>query len=162
MDTRVTNKYVIVAGDEIVIDEFFESARIESPHTVNTFDTDEQRVTFIASMAVAKFPPIPEEGEWCEGNKVYAYGDDKAKCLKGHNRMHYAIEETPALWLIIPTVVGYPVWVQPTGAHDAYALGDIVHYPTISDGLWRSKINANVTVPDGDVPYNRYWEPYTE
>ena len=54
MDTRVTNKYVIVAGDEIVIDEFYESARIETPHTVNTFDTDEQRVTYIASMAVAK------------------------------------------------------------------------------------------------------------
>lgn len=161
-DIRVNNKHILIVSDEIVVDDYFESARIESPHHVNTFDTEEQKVTFIASMQVGKFPPIPEVGEWCEGNKVYAYGDDKAKCLQGHNRMHYAIEETPALWLIIPTVVGYPVWVQPTGAHDAYALGDIVHYPTISDGLWRSKINANVTIPDGDVPYNRYWEPYTE
>jgi hypothetical protein len=51
--------------------------------------------------------------------------------------------------------------VQPTGAHDAYQINDIVHYPTMNDGLWISKINANVTVPDGDIPYNRYWQPYS-
>lgn len=147
MDTRVTNKYVIVAGDEIVIDEFYESARIESPHTVNTFDTDEQRVTFIASMAVAKFPPIPEEGEWCDENKVYQYGEDKVKCVIGHFRMNYDIEETPALWLIIPTVVGYPNWVQPTGAHDAYKKGDRVHFPSATDPVYESLIDANVWSP---------------
>jgi len=75
--------------------------------------------------------------------------------------MSFPIEQTPALFLIIPTVIGYPVWVQPTGAHDAYEIGDRVHYPTINDGLWISKINANVTVPDGDIPYNRYWQPYS-
>jgi len=24
--------------------------------------------------------------------------------------------------------------------------------------VWESKIDANTTVPDGDVPYNRYWD----
>lgn len=161
MDIRVTNKHVLVVGDEIVVDDYFESARIESPHTVEAFDTEESKVTFIASMQVGKFHVIPEIGEWCEGNKVYAYGDDKAKCVQGHYRTHYAIEETPDLWLIIPTIsAGYPVWKRPTGAHDAYAIGDIVHYPTASDPLWISKIVGNTTVPDGDIPYNRYWEPY--
>lgn len=123
------------------------------------YDSEDELVTAIASKDVNLFPAIPNEGEWCEINKVYAYGTDKVKCLQSHNRMAFTPEETPALWLIIPTVEDYPVWVQPTGAHDAYQKGDIVYY---KDNLWISKIDANVTVPDGDVPYNRYWEPYTE
>lgn len=47
-------------------------------------------------------------------------------------------------------------WVQPTGAHDAYNKGDQVLY---KDRIWTSLIDANTTVPDGDEPYNRYWEP---
>lgn len=144
---RVTNKFVIVAGNEIVINEFYESARIESPHTINTFDTEEQRITFIAGMNANQFPPLPEIGEWCEINTVYQYGTDKAKCLQSHNRMSYPIEETPALWLIIPTVADYPVWVQPTEAHDAYQMGDRVHFPAADSPVYESKINANVWSP---------------
>lgn len=144
-DIRVNNKHILIVSDEIVVDDYFESARIESPHPVNTFDTEEQNVTFIASMQVGKFPHIPEIGEWCEGNKVYAYGTDKAKCLQGHNRMSFAIEDTPALWLIIPTIsAGYPQWVQPSGAHDAYALGDRVSF---NGKNYESLINANVWSP---------------
>lgn len=50
-------------------------------------------------------------------------------------------------------------WKPVTGAHDAYTKGDIVIYKGAN---WISKIDANVTVPDGDMPYNRYWEPYNE
>jgi hypothetical protein len=62
----------------------------------------------------------------------------------------------------IPEGQDYPNWVQPTGAHDAYKLGDIVMYDSEHAQVWISKIDANVTVPDGDWPFNRYWEPYTE
>ena len=48
-----------------------------------------------------------------------------------------------------------PLWVHSTGAHDAYAVGDMVQY---KEKIWQSKIDANTTVPDGDEPYNRYWE----
>ena len=145
MDTRVTNKHVLIHGDEIVLDKYFENAQIETPHTVSSFDTEEEKITFIASMDAGKFPPIPNIGEWCEINKVYAYGDDKSKCLQGHYRTNYAIEETPALWLIIPTISeGYPVWVQPTGAHDAYQIGDRVSF---NGSNYESKINANVWSP---------------
>ena len=51
-------------------------------------------------------------------------------------------------------------WVAPTGAHNAYQIGDKVYYPNVGDEIWISKINANTTVPDGDVPFNRYWEPF--
>ena len=64
----------------------------------------------------------------------------------------------PALWREVPELQsGYPDWIQPTGAHDAYQIGNIVMY---KGQAWVSKINANTTVPDGDVPHNRYWEPY--
>lgn len=47
---------------------------------------------------------------------------------------------------------GYPVWSQPTGAHDAYNIGDIVNY---NGTLYKSLINGNVYSPDG---YPAGWE----
>ncbi|WP_417237253.1 MULTISPECIES: hypothetical protein [Flavobacteriaceae] len=55
----------------------------------------------------------------------------------------------------------YEKWTERTGANASeYSIGKIVWYPEIDTQLWISKINSNTTVPDGDVPYNRYWEPY--
>lgn len=51
---------------------------------------------------------------------------------------------------------GYPVWSQPTGAHDAYNSGDIVDY---HGTLYRSLINGNVHSPDA---YPAGWELYAE
>lgn len=47
---------------------------------------------------------------------------------------------------------GYPVWAQPTGAHDAYNTGDIVNYNGV---LYKSLIDGNVHSPDG---YPAGWE----
>lgn len=54
---------------------------------------------------------------------------------------------------------GYLVWTPPTGAHNAYNAGDIVHYPTKDDPLYQSKIDGNTTVPGSD---ERWWKVYTE
>ena len=54
------------------------------------------------------------------------------------------------------TPSGYPLWVQPLGATDAYNIGDIVSY---KDKLYKSIINANVWAPD---VYPAGWEEYTE
>lgn len=40
---------------------------------------------------------------------------------------------------------GYPVWAQPSGAHDAYNKGDIVNY---NGTLYESVIDGNVWSPD--------------
>ena len=40
---------------------------------------------------------------------------------------------------------GYPVWSQPTGAHDAYNKGDIINY---NGTLYQSAIDGNVYPPD--------------
>lgn len=50
---------------------------------------------------------------------------------------------------------GYPVWSQPTGAHDAYNKGDIVDY---NGTLYRSLIDGNTWAPDA---YPAGWEVYT-
>lgn len=47
---------------------------------------------------------------------------------------------------------GYPVWSQPTGAHDAYNTGDIVDY---NGTLYKSTIDGNVWSPEA---YPAGWE----
>lgn len=40
---------------------------------------------------------------------------------------------------------GYPVWSQPTGAHDAYNIGDIVNYNGV---LYESLMDGNTYSPE--------------
>lgn len=47
---------------------------------------------------------------------------------------------------------GYPLWAQPSGAHDAYNAGDIVSY---KGSLYKSLINGNVWASD---VYPSGWE----
>jgi chitodextrinase len=49
---------------------------------------------------------------------------------------------------------GYPVWSQPTGAHDAYNIGDVVDY---NGTLYESTIDGNVYAPDA---YPAGWRVY--
>lgn len=50
---------------------------------------------------------------------------------------------------------GYPVWSQPTGAHDAYNIGDIVDY---NGTLYQSAIDGNVYSPEA---YPAGWQVYS-
>lgn len=114
---------------------------------VITYASKEFLTTAVASMDVTKFKPLPKVGEWCEEKVIYAYGVDKVQCVQSHKRMDFKPEDTPALFNIIKTVVSYPVWKQPAGAHDAYKVGDRVYFPTEKDALYESKIAANVWSP---------------
>ena len=51
---------------------------------------------------------------------------------------------------------GYPVWSQPTGAHDAYNKGDIVSY---NGALYQSLMDGNVYSPEA---YPAGWRKYEE
>ena len=114
---------------------------------LDAYDTESQFVTAIASKNATLFPAIPALYTWCELNKVYAYGANKAKCVQGHWRTADVPETIPALWIVIPTVVGYPVWKQPIGSTDAYAKGDRVHFTTVTDPVYESLIAANAWSP---------------
>lgn len=77
-------------------------------------------------------------GERCEhGGKVY-------ECVQGHTtQADWTPDATPALWKRVYTEE-YPDWVQPLGAHDAYALGAKVKH---NGKKWTSDIKANVYEP---------------
>ena len=62
---------------------------------------------------------------------------------------------TPALWIEVQEEGGdIPVWVQPTGAHDCYNIGDQVHFPTADNPVYESVINGNVWSP---IEYGAGW-----
>lgn len=64
---------------------------------------------------------------------------------------------TPALYTPLGlNQAGYPVWQQPSGAHDAYNRGDIVEYQGV---LYKSLVDGNVWAPDA---YAEGWEVYAD
>ncbi len=66
-------------------------------------------------------------------------------------------DATPVMYVAIGLDdSGYPVWSQPTGAHDAYNTGDVVNY---SGTLYQSLIDGNVYSPEA---YPAGWNVYTE
>lgn len=140
--------YAVIEAEEVMIINHPTTIFTDDDVPVSVFDTEAQTNYFISQKSPTAFLPLPQVGEWCEINKVYSYGTKMVKCLQPHSRMSFTPEETPALFLIIePTGGDYPVWKQPAGAHDAYNIGDRVHFPTITDPVYESLIDANVWSP---------------
>ena len=86
---------------------------------------------------------------------VNGIGDPQLyKVVQAHtSQADWLPDATPALYDAIGLDnAGYPVWSQPTGAHDAYNKGDIVNY---NGTLYRSVIDGNVYSPDA---YPAGWE----
>lgn len=120
--------------------------------------TDEQ------AMEVATVYEPWEVGKKYKGGVYLTYGENSVgdpQLYKvnepGHtSQADWTPDKTPALYTPIGLDDnGYPIWSQPTGAHDAYNTGDIVDY----DGaLYESLINGNTTVPGSD---ERYWKVYS-
>ena len=90
---------------------------------------------------------------------VNSVGDPQLyKVAQAHtSQAYWRPDDTPALYVAIGLdEKGYPVWSQPTGAHDAYNTGDIVDY---NGTLYRSLVDGNVHSPDS---YPGGWEIYKE
>lgn len=93
--------------------------------------------------------------EWVELGWKRVYGGKTYEVIQAHQTLEtWTPDVTPALWKEVIVVVDIPVWVQPTGAHDAYRLGAKVHYPTINDPVYESLIDYNVYSP---VAYPQGW-----
>lgn len=77
-------------------------------------------------------------------------GEQEYECIQPHTSQEgWEPHATPALWKAHEEGGdGVPVWVQPTGAQDAYNTGDKVHYPTIEDPVYESTMDANVYSPE--------------
>ena len=87
---------------------------------------------------------------WVVG-KAYAVNDRAQyngtlyKCIQAHtSQSDWMPSATPALWKTV-SIDEYPEWVQPTGAHDAYNIGDKVTY---NGQRYVCTSNANVYAPD--------------
>lgn len=72
------------------------------------------------------------------------YGGLLYRCIQSHlSQADWTPDITPALWVRTSTEE-WPEWVQPTGAHDAYAFGAKVSY---NEKHWISNMDANVYEP---------------
>lgn len=78
------------------------------------------------------------------------------RCVQAHTSQEgWEPPVTPAMWVRTAPEGEIPVWVQPTGAQDAYNTGDKVHYPDAEGPVYVSLIDANVYSPE---TYPQGWE----
>ena len=96
-------------------------------------------------------------------NEMVTYGENEVgdpqlyRCVQAHtSQADWTPGATPALWTAIGLAPdNIPIWSQPTGAHDAYNIGDRVHYPGKDGPVYESLINGNVYSPDA---YPQGWK----
>lgn len=88
--------------------------------------------------------------EWAS-DVSYKVGDRRRydnrlyRCVQAHtSQAGWEPPNVPALWVRTSHDGEIPEWVQPTGAHDAYAQGDKVKHV---GKVWESDIDANVYEP---------------
>lgn len=114
------------------------------------------------AMEIATIYPMWEPGKVYNGGEYVTFGVNSVgdpqlyKVIPGKPHTSQA-DWTPDVTASLYTPIGldyegYPVWSQPTGAHDAYNVGDIVNY---NGTLYESTINGNTVVPGSD---ERYWK----
>lgn len=126
-----------------------------------TMDADTQAVDM---MEVPSVFPKYKVGKAYKTKEVFRYGENSVGDAQLYQVLqdHTSAEEwTPdtAVSLYKPIGVsesGYPEWVQPLGASDAYNTGDIVSYNGV---LYESTIDGNVWSP---VDYPQGWKEVTE
>ena len=115
------------------------------------------------AMEIASVYPKWESGKAYAAGQYLTYGANSVgdpqlyKVAQAHtSQADWLPDKTAALYTPIGLDDdGYPVWSQPTGAHDAYNVGDVVDYGGV---LYESQIDGNTTVPGSD---ERYWKVYT-
>ena len=116
------------------------------------------------AMEVSTVYPAYEVGKAYKEKEMLAYGVNSVgdpqlyRVVQAHTSQEdWKPDTTASLYTPIGLDEdGYPIWAQPTGAHDAYNKGDIVDY---NGTLYISTIDGNTYAPDA---YPAGWELYTE
>lgn len=76
------------------------------------------------------------------------YGDKLYRVVQDHtSQADWTPDLTPALYTEVAEPGTIPVWRQPTGAQDAYMMGDKVRYPDEEGDVWVSTVDNNVWEP---------------
>lgn len=115
-----------------------------------TMDADTQATDM---MEVATMFPKYQVGKAYSVKEVFSYGVNGVgdpqlyQVLHAHtSAAEWTPNTAPSLYKKIGVAEsGYPEWVQPLGASDAYNTGDVVSY---NGTLYRSLIDGNVWSPD--------------
>lgn len=127
---------------------------------LSTMDVDTQAENM---MSVSSVFPKYEVGKAYKTKDVFSYGENSIgdaqlyQVLQDHTSAEEWTPDTAtSLYKAVGvTREGYPEWVQPLGASDAYNTGDVVSYNGV---LYESTIDGNVWSPDA---YPAGWEAYT-
>ena len=120
----------------------FEEARDESRELLDEvleILTDEQ-----AEQVPNAYPEWASDVSYKVGDRR-RYDGKLWRCVQAHtSQAGWEPPSVPALWVRTSHDGEIPDWVQPTGAHDAYAMGDKVKH---IGKVWQSDIDANVFEP---------------
>lgn len=149
-DSSITESdaYAIVSADEAFVE--YVDPNKEAIDELLPILTDEQaeQVTNVhpswaAGVAYAVGKRVKHDG------KLY-------RCVQAHTSQEgWEPPVTPALWVRTAHEGEIPVWVQPTGAQDAYNTGDRVHYQSATDPIYESTMDGNVWSP---ADYPQGWQ----
>lgn len=126
-----------------------------------TLDSDTASADMLEVPSV--FPKY-KVGKAYKTKEVFRYGENSVgdpqlyRVLSDHTSAEEWTPDTAtSLYKAIGvTEEGYPEWVQPLGASDAYNTGDIVSYNGV---LYESTIDGNVWAPDA---YPAGWKVFEE
>lgn len=105
------------------------------------------------ALEIATVYPAWQTGWVYSVGDVISYGTNNLgdpqlyKVVQAHtSQADWTPDATPALYDAFGLdESGYPLWSQPSGAHDCYSSGDIVNY---NGTLYQSTIDGNVWSPD--------------
>lgn len=121
-----------------------------------------QTLSEVQALEVATVFPAWEANRSYAVGEIVSYGVNTAgdpqlyKVVQAHtSQADWLPSGTPSLYDAMGLDErGYPVWSQPSGAHDAYNTGDIVNY---NGTLYKSLIDGNTWSPEA---YPAGWEVY--
>ena len=126
-------------------------ARMQLPAMAATL-TDEQALS-VSTL----WPEWSAAGVSYKVDDVVQHADHLWRCEQAHTSQEsWTPDAAPSLWSQIDIAEdGVDVWTQPTGAHNAYNVGDRVHYPTADGPIYVSTIDGNTWAPDA---YPQGWQ----
>lgn len=111
-----------------------------------------QALARTAPDAVLLAQPMAMYDEWSAESVAYVLDDIRQyngllyRCVQAHtSQATWTPEDAPSLWTrIADPAQEWPEWIQPTGAHNAYAKGAKVSH---NGKHWISDVDANVWEP---------------
>lgn len=113
-----------------------------------------QSLTDEKAMEISTLYPKYEVGKTYYVDEIFSYGENSVgdpqlyRVVQKHtSQLDWKPSDSASLYSPIGlNESGFPIWAQPTGAHDAYNNGDIVEFNGV---LYKSIIDGNVWSPEG-------------